>query len=190
MGGPAAGLWLTERRSAVEAVPWLAEFCEIRAEGDDSVEFALRDPSVLGLPGLDVSSLCPFQLGPEPLDDDEYFGFPGLDHPPVTALYVVAYCSGRENHLALGHLVRFLAERFDALIDFNGLLGYCRPFTGLSAEEEAAGLAEARAFVSTLPGRTWQLPYATSDGGRWYGHIGDVEFLTAWLAHPEFRMVK
>ncbi|KUJ53643.1 DUF6368 family protein [Streptomyces sp. NPDC093228] len=33
-------------------------------------------------------------------------------------------------------------------------------------------------------------PYATEAGSCGYGHVGDREFLTAWLDHPEFRMIK
>ncbi|MFF2073246.1 DUF6368 family protein [Kitasatospora sp. NPDC058162] len=29
-----------------------------------------------------------------------------------------------------------------------------------------------------------------SGGGTWYSHVGDLDFLTAWFGHPEFRMLK
>ncbi|MEV7363339.1 DUF6368 family protein [Streptomyces sp. NPDC093675] len=33
-------------------------------------------------------------------------------------------------------------------------------------------------------------PDATEAGGCAYSHVGDRAFLTAWLDHPEFRMIK
>ncbi|MFF3585658.1 DUF6368 family protein [Streptomyces sp. NPDC002387] len=99
-------------------------------------------------------------------------------------------CSGPDNHRLLGHLTRFLAEHYDALIDFGGLLQYRHFRHALSGQEETDRLAASRALVSTLPGRIWEMPYATEAGGCGYSHVGDRAFLTAWLDHPEFRMIK
>jgi hypothetical protein len=190
MGGPAAGLWLPVRRSALDAVPWLEGFCDVRIENDDSLEFDVRRPSAIGLQSLERPSSGAFHLGPESLEDYREEGFPGLDRSPAAELSLLAYCSGPDNHLLLGRLALFLAERFDALIDFGGLLGYRYSIHDASDEEEATRLAEARALVSSLPGRVWEMPYAAYGGGRAYSHVGDREFLAAWLEHPDFRMVK
>ncbi|MER5385439.1 DUF6368 family protein [Streptomyces sp. NPDC002688] len=190
MGGPEAGLWLAEERSALDALPWLEPFCEVRVEKDESLEFHVRRPSAIGLGGLAQPSPGAFHLGAESLEGYEERGFPGLDRPPAAELALLAYSSGRDNHMLLGHLALLLAERFDALIDFGGLLGYRPSLHEVSDEEEAMRLAEARNLVSSLPGQVWEMPYATDGGGCWYSHIGDRAFLTAWLNHPDFRMIK
>ncbi|MCW2880237.1 MAG: hypothetical protein JWQ95_4337 [Sphaerisporangium sp.] len=190
MGGPAAGLWLPKKRSALDAKPWLQSFCEVRIKSDDSLEFYINQPSTLGLHGLERPSPGPFHLGPESLEDYQELGFPGLDQPPAAELALLAYCSGPDNHLLLGHLTQFLAERFDALIDFGGLLGYRYSFHDISDQEKAARQAEARALVSSLPGRVWEMPYAAYGGGCGYSHVGDRKFLASWLGHPDFHIIK
>ncbi|MEU6493843.1 DUF6368 family protein [Streptomyces sp. NPDC046984] len=190
MGGPAAGLWLPVRRSALDAVPWLEGFCEVRIQSDDSLEFEVHRPSAIGLQELEWSSPQPFRLGPESLEDYQEFGFPGLERAPAAELAVLSYCSGPDDHRLLGHLTRYLAERYDALIDFGGLLEYRSFLHDPSGQEEADRLAESRALVSSLPGRIREMPYTTEAGGCGYGHVGDRAFLTAWLDHPDFRMIK
>lgn len=142
-----------------------------------------------GLHGLERSSPGSFFLGPDsPLDDYQELGFPGLDRPPADQLTLLASCNGRYAHLLLGRLALFLAGCFDALIDFGGLLG-CRYDT--SDRDEAACLAQSRALVASLPGRVREMPYVTyGEGGCGYSHVGDREFLAAWLDHPDFRMIK
>ncbi|MGW7433484.1 DUF6368 family protein [Streptomyces sp. NPDC054861] len=189
MSGPTAGLWLAEARGARDAVPWLEGFCDVRAEDDAWLAFWVREPAAIGLGGLAHASSARFQLGPETLEDYQELGFPGLDRPPVAELALLASSGARENHLLLGRLALFLAERFDALIDFGGLLGYGHSLDDLPAEEETVRLAEARRLVSILPGRVWEVPYTTYDGGRWYSHVGDRAFLSAWLEHPDFHLL-
>jgi hypothetical protein len=189
VGGPAAALWLPDQRSALDAVPWLESFCAVRVKRDTSLDFEVRQPSAIGLQGLERPSRGSFHLGPDGiLEDYQELGFPGLDRSPTDALILLASCNGGDDHRLLGHLALFLAKRFNALIDFGGLLGYRYD---ASDQEEAACLAEARALVSTLPGRVWEMPYVMyGGGGCGYSHVGDREFLAAWLNHPAFRMIK
>ncbi|WP_405805982.1 DUF6368 family protein [Streptomyces sp. NBC_01187] len=178
MGGPSVGLWLPEERSALDAVPWLEDFCGIRPEGDGSGAFdfsVLRTASLdrAGLPrlrGPEEAAVGPFHLGPESLEDERACGFPGLGRPPAVELALLAYSSGPDNHLLLGHLALFLGEHFDALIDFGGLLS---PLPR-----------------SPLPGRLLEMPYAMEDGTPGYSHVADRVFLRAWLGREGFRMVK
>lgn len=190
MGGPAVGLWLPEKRGALDAVPWLESFCDLDVQSDNSIEVSVRQPSAVGLPELQRTSPCPLNLGPELLDGPELAGFPGLDGPPAAELGLLAYCSGPDDHLLLGHLALFLAERFDALIDFGGMLGYRYSLHDLTDEEKATRLAESRNLVAPLPGQVWEMPYEVDDGVHDYSHVGDREFLAAWISHPAFRMIK
>ncbi|MFE5587824.1 DUF6368 family protein [Kitasatospora sp. NPDC056531] len=120
-----------------------------------------------------------------PAEDEDYSAFA---RPPVQGLVVGAGCSGSVNHVLLGHLALTLALRLDALVDFDGLLSSL-PAAGDDTGNEAV-LARGRALASALPGRLAEISYDTGGGGRWHRHVGDVEFLRAWLQHPDFHLVK
>ncbi|MFD9537384.1 DUF6368 family protein [Streptomyces sp. NPDC060010] len=158
---------------------------ETKASGD--VDFWVRDSSSLGLCAFDPADVGVFFLSEDeelPAEDEDYSTF---SRPPVQGL-IVAGCSGPVNHMLLSHLTLALARRFDALVDFDGLLSGYRT-VGDDKSHEAV-LARARAMASALPGRLTEVPYGTRDGGRWLRHVGDVEFLEAWLRHPDFHLVK
>ncbi|WP_405834716.1 MULTISPECIES: DUF6368 family protein [unclassified Streptomyces] len=72
------------------------------------------------------------------------------------------------------------------MIDFDGVLG----FIPGDRMHEAADLARARALVASLPGTLREVSYDTGGGDRWIRHVGDREFLTAWLQHPDFHLIK
>nr|WSX75449.1 DUF6368 family protein [Streptomyces sp. NBC_00899] len=188
MGRSAVGLWLPEKHEALDAAPWLEHFCDLEARSDGSIDVCVRNPSAVGLPYLQQAE-GRFNLGPEAIDDGEQAAFPGLDTPPAAELVVFAYCSGPQEHRLLGHLALFLAERFGALIDFGGMLGYRYAGHCRTVEEKAARLAESRALVASLPGRVLEMPFEIEDGLYGYSHVGDREFLAAWLGHPDFRLI-
>ncbi|WP_157882174.1 DUF6368 family protein [Streptomyces rubellomurinus] len=191
MAGPAVGLWLFERREfgavRAEAAAWLEGFCapvETGVGGD--LDFRVRDATALGPVEPDLADLGVFFLSEDeemPAEDEDYSAFP---RPPVQGLVLGAGCSGPANHRMLGHLALALAERLGALVDFDGVLGYRTPCD--DAGDEAL-LAGARALVAALPGRVVEVPYDTGGGERWFRHVGDAEFLAAWLRHPAFHLV-
>ncbi|MFG3228822.1 DUF6368 family protein [Kitasatospora sp. NPDC048194] len=191
MSGPAVGLWLFERYGfgdvLAEVVPWLETFCEpVETGTGGDLAFWVRDPSPLGLRDLDPVSVGGFFLSEDeylPADDEEYSAFPA---PPVQGLVLCAGCSGPENHRLLGHLALAMARRLGALVDFDGVLGHPVP---RNETRDAADLARARALVASLPGKVAEVSYDTGGTGRWFRHVGDVEFLAAWLRHPDFHLV-
>ncbi|MGW2684595.1 DUF6368 family protein [Streptomyces sp. NPDC001414] len=193
MSGPAVGLWLFEPRGfadiLADVVPWLETFCDpVEAKANGDVDFWVRDGSTLGLRTFEPAGAGVFFLSEDeemPAEDEDYSAFA---HPPVQGLVVGAGCSGPVNHLVLGHLALALARRLDALVDFDGLLT-SHPTAGDDTGNEAAR-ARARALASALPGRLAEVSYDTGGGGRWLRHVGDVEFLQAWLRHPDFHLVK
>jgi len=193
MSGPAVGLWLFEPCGfadiLADTVPWLRTFCEpVESRAGDDVDFWVRDGSVLGLPSFDRVDTGVFFIVEDeeiPAQDEDYSAF---ERPPVQGLILGAAGSGPTNHRLLGHLALALAHRLDALIDFDGLLA-SRPATG-AGSGDAAVLDRARSLASTLPGKVAEVSYDTWRGGRWYRHVGDVEFLEAWLRHPDFHLVK
>ncbi|PAZ12462.1 hypothetical protein CLM62_30255 [Streptomyces sp. SA15] len=190
MSGPAVGLWLFEPCGFEDILtgvaPWLETFCEpIEADGD--LAFWVRDASPLGLQNFDPVGAGGFFLSEDeciPAEDEDYWAF---SMPPVQGLVLGAGCSGRENHLLLGHLALAVARRLGALVDFDGVLGYPTP---RDQTRDEADLAEARALVASLPGMVAEVSYDTGGGGRWFRYVGDVEFLAAWLRHPDFHLVK
>ncbi|MEK2491188.1 DUF6368 family protein [Kitasatospora purpeofusca] len=192
MSGPAVGLWLFEPREygdiLADVVPWLESFCEpIEATVGGDLEFWVRDSSAVGLSALNPSDVGVFFLSENeemPAEDEDYSAF---SRPPVQGLVLGAGCSGPANHRALGHLTLALAERLGALIDFDGLLSCPTPRDDTG---DGALLDRARALTASLPGRLTEISYETWGGGRWFRHVGDVEFLEAWLQHPGFHLVK
>jgi len=192
VSGPAVGLWLFEPRGfeniLTDVVPWLQTFCEpVETEVGGDLSFRVRDVSRLGLQNVDPVGTGGFFLSEDeclPADDEDYSAFPV---PPVQGLILCAGCSGPENHLLLGHLALAMACRLGALVDFDGVLGYPTP---RDETRDEADLATARTLVASLPGRVAEVSYDTGGGGRWFRHVGDAEFLTAWLRHPDFRLIK
>jgi hypothetical protein len=192
MSGPAIGLWLFEPLEfgdiLADVIPWLESFCEpVETKVGGDLDLWVRDGSAVGLPALDPTGVGVFFLSEDdeiPAEDEDYSAF---SRPPVQGLVLGAGCSGPANHRVLGHLALALAERLGALIDFHGLLSHStlRGDTG-----EGAFLDRARALVASLPGRVVEISYDTWGGGRWFRHVGDVEFLEAWLQHPGFHLVK
>ncbi|WP_404951659.1 DUF6368 family protein [Streptomyces sp. ARC12] len=192
MSGPAVGLWLFEPREfgdiLADVVPWLESFCEqVESKGGSDLDFWVRDGSAVGLPAWDPTGVGVFFLSEDeeiPAEDEDYSAF---SQPPVQGLVLGAGCSGPANHQMLGHLTLALAERLDTLIDFDGLLSHPTPRGDTSNE---APLDRAKALVASLPGRVAEVSYDTGGGGRWFRHVGDVDFLAAWLQHPDFHLVK
>ncbi|MFD3557966.1 DUF6368 family protein [Streptomyces goshikiensis] len=192
MSGPAVGLWLFERRRfadiLTDVVPWLETFCEpVETKAGGDVDFWVRDGSALGLRAFDPAGVGVFFLSEDeeiPAEDEDYSAF---SRSPVQGLVVGAGCSGPVNHTLLGHLTLALARRLDGLVDFDGLLSGC-PAARDDTRNETV-LARARAQASAL-GRLAEVSYDTGGGGRWLRHVGDVEFLEAWLQHPDFHLVK
>ncbi|WP_422733897.1 DUF6368 family protein [Micromonospora sp. WMMD558] len=193
MSGPAVGLWLFERRECqdvlADVIPWLESFCEpVETRVGNDLDFWVRDGSAVGLPAFDQTGVGVFFLAEDeeiPAEDEDYSALP---KPPVQGLVLGAGCSGPVNHLLLGHLALALANRFDALIDFDGILGHPTPGDGTDRD---ACLNHARALVASLPGSVAEVSYDTGGGGRWWlRHVGDAEFLAAWLRHPAFHLVK
>ncbi|MFB7781131.1 DUF6368 family protein [Streptomyces vinaceus] len=84
--------------------------------------------------------------------------------------------------------IRPVAGKRDRVTEKDGLLGGLRS-TGEDTSNEAV-LPRARALMSDLPGRLTQISCDTGGGGRWLLHVGDVEFLEAWLRRPDFHSIK
>ncbi|MER7141539.1 DUF6368 family protein [[Kitasatospora] papulosa] len=71
-------------------------------------------------------------------------------------------------------------------MDLKGLL----PAPKNGTEPVADRLTELQQLMASLPGMVAEVSYDTGGYDRWFRHIGDTEFLTAWLQHPEFLLIK
>lgn len=88
-----------------------------------------------------------------------------------------------------------LARRFGALVDFGGALEPDArppgvPYAEPDVEQSELLLASIHAAVAALPGTVHEFRYRTWRGTPWVSHVGDTEFLAAWLNHPRFHMIK
>ncbi|GII59015.1 hypothetical protein Pth03_74040 [Planotetraspora thailandica] len=177
-----------DQQSRGELAHWLRTFgVSVEAQVDGTICFKIGDGSVLAMPDWDGS--CEFGLAigdwdPEPGDD-----YSQMERQPVQELSVWARGTEIQTQMITGRLVLALMQRLSAVVDFDGLLGPS-PWapTGMRGEEEAR-LAEVHSFVTSLPGWVCEVGYMTIDGSRWYSHVGDAEFLEAWLRHPAFHLV-
>ncbi|MEV1143373.1 DUF6368 family protein [Micromonospora sp. NPDC049799] len=189
MAGPSLGLWLTEPLTLTQltgtAVPWLRTFCRPVEVDADAVDFWVRDAGPLHLGPVDLDGV-PLRLWieREPWADGDDLAV--LPQPPRQELGLYAGCNDILDHRVLGALALALARRLDALVDFDGLLATGGPSTTATLEETAG---EARAVLGALPGRLWEVTYDMATGHRWAYHVGDAEFLAAWLRHPRFHLV-
>lgn len=88
-----------------------------------------------------------------------------LGFQPSTTVHAFAYGNAPADHRLLAELALAVARRYDGLVDFGGSLGD---------------------NVTARRGWLVSLPY------EWSGtfHIGDADFLDAWMEDPRFHMVE
>jgi hypothetical protein len=115
---------------------------------------------------------------------------------PQQEVSLAAFCNDREDHAILGRLTLYVAELIGGLVDFNGAILPHLPvrITGESFWFEKAVWADVEpyfnAMAGEMPGRIVSFPYETARGTTWASHVADAAFLRAWLAHPDFHMIK
>jgi Family of unknown function (DUF6368) len=140
-------------------------------------------------PGVDDMGLTLlWEDGPEEIEQlSAIFG-----HVPEQEIAIAAMCNGRIDHCLIGRLALHFARTFDGVID---LCGCIRPPHRLwdsrryMAEPVLAGV---RAFVEQFPGTVWEIGGGSHEGelDRLPRHLIDTTFMEAWLAHPDFSMIK
>lgn len=195
MGGPVAGVLLREALTGDEAAAfdeWLGKVFRPFSDG----LWLLRAPAPIGARPDAVTSGCfTVERGPWTGDAD----FPELPrvigYRPAEEIVLCAMANGRGDHLVLGRLCLTLARRFGALVDFDGALEPDAhppgvPYAEPDVEQSELLLASIHAAVAALPGTVHEFRYQTWRGTPWVSHVGDTEFLAAWLNHPRFHMIK
>jgi len=117
----------------------------------------------------------------------EYFGV-----QPIHDLSIVAMCTGRHNDRILAELSIVLAQLLDGVIDLNGAIlpPRCQTVATLGNGSWEDVRADFEEWVRPMPGGILALPHMTARGAIWTRHVVDVEFLSAYMRLPDFRMVK
>ncbi len=83
--------------------------------------------------------------------------------------FFLASCNQEIDHLILGELALYIAQKYKGIIDFGGEL----------------------AIVSeVVRGKIFELPYETASGHTAINHFADAEFMKHWLNSDHFRMIK
>lgn len=119
------------------------------------------------------------------------FGF-----EPQQALQLDAMSNSQEDHRIMGVLLLHLAETLHGVVNFNGALLPSLPkemYEGFWLWQEANWSDVATYFdemVSGIPGKVVSVEYETIGDRTWAYHVGDNEFMKAWLQHPYFHMIK
>jgi hypothetical protein len=114
---------------------------------------------------------------------------------PQDEVNFVALSDGPQDHLYLGELCLHFAGKLGGLVNFGGPL---KPPLPKAVPSWAFGVHDRwenyepyfRKMVKGMPGKVYTVPYQKPGGDEWVYHIGDADFLRAWLKHPNFHMVE
>src|SRR4051812_18521237 len=197
MGGPTVGVLLRAPLTSIQQHDLAQLLTTLGKRDDDGFHLQIHTTHPLG--GTYTSAYGrPFAVGleeptieatnPQPLADT--FGF-----LPQQEITLDAFANRPEDHRILGLLTVTLAERFHGIIDFGGALFpklpsqiYDDGWFWQATWDEVAPYSHD--LINTFPGVVVELAYETGTGRTWVYHVADNTFLRAWLAHPDFRMIK
>jgi hypothetical protein len=194
MGGPAAGVLLKRVLGVDEVVglrAWLAEVAELYDTSQnrdiwEGWEFFVRWPLELGdepprgacLGGIQlfVIDLGAESSGEQALTPGEWVEYEkALGWMPAAELSVSIYCNQLRDHKTLAWLCAQLADRLDGMVDVGGRLP----------------VPERKEWDSSRLDGSMVTVQRGIDTGPWSGvDIVDSLFLTTWVRHPHFHMIK
>lgn len=128
--------------------------------------------------------------GPEYPEDLADLGASGLPQllgwMPAEVVSFAAMCNDARDHHLLARLCLAVCEQTGGIVDFGGAL----PF-GPELEDGAPSAARRIVNPQGLDGGAlFAVSYLIAAGSFGTTHLGDADLLRAWLAHPDFRMVK
>ena len=201
MGGPSAGVELRRPLSQGELADVQSMIDSISSHRL-AEDFWINNTAPIGghYSGEDQPFALCFSRTSESFDEDDAERYEHqidgtFGYRPVQSVDWVAMCNGDHNHQVLGELCLWTAERFDGVIGFGGPLLPALP-EHLRGRRMCERLAwdEVRPLhhqmVGGMPGRIIEHLYRTANDTTWAFHTADVEFMRAWLTHPEFHMIK
>ena len=206
MGGPSAGVLF-----AKSAVPNWQEVIDgvISCLGSVEPDGTIQVSTTLALGGSYVGIGRPFFIGSgvdEQIAAEELLadcGALGTRYEtdfgvrPDAEIGLDAFVNDSEDHRILGEITLALARRLEGIIDMGGLIV---PFSTYKAAQLLRGAFErihwsdvklgVESFTDALPGIAVARPYRVNIEREWASHTVNMEFLQAWLQHPEFHMIK
>jgi hypothetical protein len=204
MGGPSASILLRERLSAgqLDHIEAAIRAVSSQVKPGDGYDYDFYACDLRPLGGSYVGDGCP--RGLHLYDSNE----PGSmisqldpDTPDLLAAEIGfvtqqevslwSFCNRPEDHAVLGQLTLYVAELTGGLVDFSGAV-----LPRLPEEVSATSWKWSHvepyfdAMARDMPGRIVSIPYETGGDSTWAFHVADAAFLRAWLAHPNFHMIK
>lgn len=104
-------------------------------------------------------------------DEDEIVEIQMVTNKAIKSQIVIsAGCNQDGDHNVLGELTLEIAKLLNGLVDFGGDLNIYR-----------------KGITEELKGKVYSIEY---NNGMAEYQIADVEFLTNWIKHPNFRLIK
>jgi Family of unknown function (DUF6368) len=126
---------------------------------------------------------------------ETHFGF-----QPCSTLSLSMGRNDIEDHRILGELALYLARTLNGVIDFEGPFMIFPRFESREAAHEWFSFYwqsdwsnfsdQTDQWMHKMPCHVLGIPYQTVNGRTWISHICDVDFMAAWLKHPNFYMTK
>jgi hypothetical protein len=108
-----------------------------------------------------------------------------LGWTPTAVVTIAAMCNNAEDHRLLARLCLTLCEETGGIVDFGGTL----PF-GPDLDGDVAVYPSMVANPAGLEGTLFSTSYETGAGSFATTNYGDARLLRAWLARPNFHMIK
>lgn len=209
MGGPTSGVLLSEQLSSEQLQELMTlmlqlGYIEKRFKGPSVIEsnhesdthyLQITKGEVFGMDLSEVGGL-PFIVSYEQVaswdHEDLKIVEQQLGFKASYEIVLNACCKDEVSHRLLGLLTLECCERFHGLIDFGGAL---YPPSQLGYDElHAMGWREAerhsREYFDRLPGKLLTITYEVSEERDWFYYVADTTFMRAWLADPNFYMIK
>ena len=175
--GPVNSIIL-DRKIDFEEIQQVDDFLNSVVNGKVEITKSTRDfwiDSKKLLKICEVGSDCQFSIQFDnklrEIDEDEIVEIEMLTSKTIKSQIVIsAGCNQDGDHNVLGELTLEIAKLLNGLVDFGGDLN----IYGKGVTEE-------------LKGKVYSIEY---NNGMAEYQIADVEFLTNWIKHPNFRMIK
>jgi hypothetical protein len=193
MGGPAAGILLKQVPESDQLAilkTWLGEIADFRANSPTDIRegwgFFARWPvecgeepprgACLGGIQLSVLDLAGEYTGASCLTPNDWAGYEkAIGWMPAAELTVSIFCNQPRDHKTLAWLCIQIAERFDGVVDLDGIIP-------IPDREER--------MLAGLSGSVVEVSYEIEKNRRGRVHVVDSEFLRGWIRHPSFHMIK
>lgn len=119
-----------------------------------------------------------------------------IGYRPIQAIGIYVMCNRPQDHRLLAELTLIFVATFGGWIDLHGVLEPPQQYAeyphwdGAWPDDIEPALNEIWQYVSSFPGQVRQIRYQTGGGYTWVHHIVDETFLRAWLASPNFHLIK